>query len=171
MLQASKQQNEILQKSLADLHEKTSSIPDTLHSISSNALKEIKSTLDESSDKTEQLLNEARHDTQQMNPIITSIKQLLLQNASSMATSYEGILAIDTKLQSSEDSISSTIQDMQTSIGRNILDASSSITTSINNNLADVKIDLASRISTLTNVLRAEIKRIDPNLEALKDDI
>ncbi|CZR60779.1 uncharacterized protein PAC_10675 [Phialocephala subalpina] len=193
LLQASQERDEALQLSVAGLWEKSSGIAEYLESgevQSSSLLRDldaIKSILenDEKISSVQQIatdtaraLDAIQLDLHQIKEDQTTrtIKQLLLQNASSMATAYEGIVAIDTKIKTSEDSILTTVQDMRTGLSKDILDAASSTTTSVGDDIADLKIDLASRISTSTNVLRAEIKGMDLSpatyaIESLREEV
>ncbi|KAE8440600.1 hypothetical protein EG329_007046 [Mollisiaceae sp. DMI_Dod_QoI] len=193
LLQAARDRQETLQRSVADLGERCFSISDFLHSgdvQSSSILREVDtircilendeklSSVKQMATDSERVLNAVQLDIQQIrdDPTARTMKQLLLQNASSMATAYEGILAIDTKIKTSEDFIYSAVQDMQTALGRDILDAALSITASMDDNVSDLKADLGSRISTSTNVLRGEVKGIDlipltSTLESLREDV
>lgn len=193
LLQASRERDEALLLSVADLGEKNSGIVGYLESgevKSSNLLRDldaIKSILqnDEKISSVQQIatdtvraLDAIQLDLHQIKEDQTTraIKQLLLQNASSMATAYEGIVAIDTKIKTSEDCLLTAVQDARTGLSKDILDAASSTTTSVADDIADLKIDLASRISTSSNVLRAEIKGMDLSpatiaIESLRDEV
>ena len=164
LLESSRGRDESLQKSVDGLNEKSAEISTFLKS----GKLESASTTHELGALKRLLENESKTSS--------TIKHLAQQNASSLATAYEGILSLDTKLTTNSDAIHSSIQDVQTTFSKDILDATTTLTTSMHDDVADLKADLSSRVSTSTNVLRAEIKSIDlattsSALEALKIEV
>lgn len=95
---------------------------------------------------------------------ITAIKQNGTQQAASLARTYDALLAVDTKIKTSEDFIYAAVQELQSIMERELADNRSSIATSVDDVASDLKIDiqgLGSRLATSTNVLRADLKLID----------
>lgn len=190
LLKASRERDEAMQRSVADLGARSSCMFEFLQSgnIKSlsalqllDAIKSVVEDKDEISSikqrglDTLRVLNEVQLGVQQLtdDPTAATIKQLVLQNISSMAMAQEGISAIDTKIMKSEDVLSSAVQHAQTELETHILDVVSGVTTSIGGDLADLRTDLSTRISTVTNVLTTEVKGIDPTatLDSLKEDL
>ncbi|KAH7416734.1 hypothetical protein BKA64DRAFT_717607 [Cadophora sp. MPI-SDFR-AT-0126] len=187
LLESSRVRDETLQKSVDGLNERSTEISTFLHSgelESASTVRELsalRTMLETSSNttaQTSQTLTTIQQDVQALtsDSTLNTIKHLAQQNASSLATAYEGILSLDTKLATNSETVHATLQDLQTALGRDILDATTSITTSMHDDADELKTDLSSRISTGTNVLRAEIKAIDLTstvaaVETLKNEV
>ncbi|KAG4432063.1 hypothetical protein IFR05_012458 [Cadophora sp. M221] len=97
----------------------------------------------------------------QADDTLNAVKDLAVQNAASIATANAGILGLDSQLKSSEESVLSTVRDVQTSIGKDILEAKNNITTATHDDVTKFSSDLTTRISTSTDVLRSEIQNVD----------
>lgn len=190
LLDSSRERDEAIQRSVADLGDRNSCMFEFLQSgniKSSSSLKElgaIKSILEDKDEissikqnslDTFRVLNEVQLTVNKVadDPTPATTKQLLLENASSMAMAQEGITAINTKITKSEDVISSAVQHAQAALEKHILDAISNVTTSMGGDLADLRSDLSTRISTTTDALTAEVKGIDSTaaLGSLRDDL
>jgi hypothetical protein len=190
LLEGSQQRDELIQKSVADLGEKNSSMFEFLQSgdiTSSSTLHElnaIKFILEDDDNTTSikqisldsiRLLNEVQHNVHQLgnDPTIGSIKQLLGQNASAITMTHGDILALDAKVKTGEEFLYSAVQQLQTTLEKHILDVVSSVTSSMDHDMVDLKNELGTRISIATNVLRTEVKEIDSTvaLASLRDGL
>ena len=110
---------------------------------------------------------------------ISALKQLTKINASSLANAYEGIISVDTKIKTSEDSICAAIDKLHSTVETELLDNKTTVATSINDVATELKIDIkdiGARLVTSTNILRADIKDIDfspthASIDALAKDV
>ncbi|KAF7855350.1 hypothetical protein EAF04_010093 [Stromatinia cepivora] len=110
---------------------------------------------------------------------ILAIGQLLKHNATSLATAYEGILSVDTKIKSSEESITAAIQNLHSAIGTDMHDNKSALITSISDVATELETEmknLNSRLMTTTSELKSDIKNIDfgptnTSIDALSRDV
>jgi predicted nucleic acid-binding Zn-ribbon protein len=110
---------------------------------------------------------------------ILAIRQHLKDNATSLATAYEGILSVDTKIKSSEESITTAIQNLHSAIGTDMHDSKSALITSISDVATELETEmknLNSRLMTTTSELRSDIKNIDlgptnTSIDALSRDV
>lgn len=110
---------------------------------------------------------------------MNAIKQNGTQQAATLARTYDALLAVDTKIKTSEDFIYAAVQELHSTMERELADNRSSIATSVEDVASDLKIDLqglGSRFATSTNVLRADLKLIDlapmqTVLGQLKEDV
>ncbi|CAD6445392.1 858acc9d-4fb9-4623-9d45-c7be3ecac94a [Sclerotinia trifoliorum] len=110
---------------------------------------------------------------------ILAIRQHLKDNATSLATAHEGILSVDTKIKSSEESITTAIQNLQSAIGTDMHDNKSALITSISDVATELETEmknLNSRLMTTTSELRSDIKNIDfgptnTSIDALSRDV
>jgi chromosome segregation ATPase len=119
-----------------------------------------------------QMLNEVQVDVQKIrnNSTMVAMKDLLNQIASSLTTAHGDVIAIDTKIKTSENVVCSAIQN---TVEKSLLGTVSSMTTSMDNAIGDLKLDLESRVSTVINALNTEVTRIDSTaaLGALRQDV
>ncbi|ESZ90888.1 hypothetical protein SBOR_8729 [Sclerotinia borealis F-4128] len=103
---------------------------------------------------------------------ILAIRQLLVDNTTSLATAYDGILSVDTKIKSSEESVTTAIQNLHSAIGTDIHDNKSALITELGMEMKT----LSSIFTTTTSELRSDIKNIDfgptnTSIDALSRDV
>ncbi|KAM3072578.1 hypothetical protein ACMFMG_009371 [Clarireedia jacksonii] len=96
-------------------------------------------------------------------------------NTSSLPAVYDGILSVDSKVKSSEESVCNAIQSLQTAFGTDMHD-SKSLITSINDIAAGLEGEmksLSSKLASTTSDMQSVIKGIDfgTSLDALSRDV
>ncbi|CAL3970641.1 unnamed protein product [Diplocarpon coronariae] len=193
ILESSRGHGEALDKSIADLGEKSAQISEFLRSgdlessSSARELAAIKSILEngttlaavkESASTTEQAIRIVQASLQELQGDSTTsrIEQLVLQSVASMATAHESINAIGSKITSSEEAIQATVREVQTALATNVSGATMDIKTSTVDTVAGLKTDLSSTVTSSMDALSAEVKAIDLSstttaLESLKEQV
>ncbi|OWP00330.1 hypothetical protein B2J93_3741 [Marssonina coronariae] len=193
ILESSRGHGEVLDKSIADLGEKSAQISEFLRSgdlessSSARELAAIKSILEngttlaavkESASTTEQAIRIVQASLQELQGDSTTsrIEQLVLQSVASMATAHESINAIGSKITSSEEAIQATVREVQTALATNVSGATMDIKTSTVDTVAGLKTDLSSTVTSSMDALSAEVKAIDLSstttaLESLKEQV
>ncbi|KAL5322295.1 hypothetical protein ACEPPN_010267 [Leptodophora sp. 'Broadleaf-Isolate-01'] len=193
LLDISRARDESLLKSVDGLGEKSAAMFEFLRSgevESSRTIRELEGLKEMLGDgeglgglrdvatSTTQILQGVQEDVQLLkdDTRLSAIHELGIQNAASIVTINAGILGVDSLVKSSEESVLSTVRDVQTSLGKDILDAKNSITTATHDDVVEMKSDLTSHISKSTDVLRSEIKNVDLSstltaIEGLKTEI
>ncbi|ATZ49551.1 hypothetical protein BCIN_04g06830 [Botrytis cinerea B05.10] len=110
---------------------------------------------------------------------ILAIRELLNNNSTSLASAYDGILSVNTKIKDSEESVTTAIQNLHSAIGTNLNDNKSALVASINDVATELESEmknLGSRLTSTTSELKSDIKNIDlgptnTSIDALSRDV
>ncbi|TGO26904.1 hypothetical protein BPAE_0051g00390 [Botrytis paeoniae] len=110
---------------------------------------------------------------------ILAIRELLNNNTISLASAYDGILSVNTKIKDSEESVTTAIQNLHSAIGTNLNDNKSALVASINDVATELESEmknLGSRLTSTTSELKSDIKNIDlgptnTSIDALSRDV
>ncbi|KAF7896564.1 hypothetical protein EAF00_006578 [Botryotinia globosa] len=110
---------------------------------------------------------------------ILAIRELLNNNTTSLASAYDGILSVNTKIKDSEESVTTAIQNLHSAIGTNLNDNKSALVASINDVATELESEmknLGSRLTSSTSELKSDIKNIDlgptnTSIDALSRDV
>ncbi|TGO84400.1 hypothetical protein BPOR_0509g00070 [Botrytis porri] len=110
---------------------------------------------------------------------ILAIRELLNNNTTSLASAYDGILSVNTKIKDSEESVTTAIENLHSAIGTNLNDNKSALVASINDVATELESEmknLGSRLTSTTSELKSDIKNIDlgptnTSIDALSRDV